>query len=123
MLTAGEKLAQSQALYKRNYEERIRKYREWIEPGNHLFLHVDERTEKEGLYMLYITTMVPYLGETVQTETYVNPYRSVHIIYINRVSLTPEQLPVKTLQESILPEATTGLSVTTVTSDEANILL
>ena len=79
---------------KRNYDERLRRHREVIKPGDFMFLRAERRDENETRHKLAALAEGPYRVESVQGNTVVIVYHDnkVQRVSKDRVTLAPKSL-------------------------------
>ena len=97
---ARTKLDKAQVRYKRNYDRLLRRQREEIREGDSVFLRVERRNEADTRHKLAAVADGPFQVQGVSNNTVViaRPDNTVERVSRDQVTLAPEQLPVRDLQ-------------------------
>lgn len=105
LLQAEKKLQDSQKRYKKNFDARLRLQKETISKEDHVFLRVEQKTEKNGRHKLAPTTMVPYPVIKIQPKTVIIELedKTHELVSLHRVGLSPKPLDSEKLERTLLP--------------------
>ena len=117
---AKGKLEQAQARYKRNYDARLRRQNEKIEPDNWFYLRVERRDEREHRHKLAAVAEGPYKVLDIRGSTVVieRQDKSIEIVSRSRVVLAPQPRITQEIQDSTRPMTDEELTPTTYPASE-----
>ncbi len=92
--TSGAVMRATAARMKRNYDERLRRHRDVIKPGDFVFLRTERRDDNETRHKLAAIAEGPYRVESVRGNTVVIVYPDdkVERVSMDRVTLAPKSL-------------------------------
>ena len=102
-----ERLKAAQDRYKRNYDKRLRRDIEDINPGDQVYLSVERREEKESRHKLAAIAEGPFkvkdVNKPAKTVVIEYPDRSVENVSRSRVVLAPRGNLPKEVQQAVQP--------------------
>lgn len=83
LANSGNALKSTAVQMKRNYDERVRRQREFITTGDYVFLRLERRDEAESRHKIAAVAKGPYKVESVSGHTVVIEYPGAMVERVN----------------------------------------